>query len=504
MVYSFLFKGLKIDTFTKRLQKVKYFITLISFILIVINTITAQQIEVSPKIKLTNKIPRFELLGKNNYGYIVRRFGGPTQAIDIFDEKLNLVKTNEIKLSGVEVIDVILIPEGAWMVYLDPIRNYTFLKAVRLDKELKITKKEVIIDSIPEKGEHLAINFKSASSIDKRFHLFYMPLYKDGDLTGFKTVSVNNKMQVVNNQNLKFDLISGFDFSSAGISRTGGALMIFKNKQKAKNPSPSIVKVFYSENGEKFKDIEMNLGYKLYHSPRFAIDHLNDKLLFAGFYQSDLKNKKSGAGGLLTGSLDFRTGKIISKKRAFEKSLIEELTGEEDRKEGLDLYTFYISKVIPKVDGGMAVITESFYKNQDDVFTPSVFSYSSFSNYRSVNVFFYNDLIVFDFDSLFSLTDEIILRKKQVSEEDNGRYSSFFAVNTRDKLRLLYLDEISRAGNFSEYVFDDRSDFEINSLFNSGQKDIMPIARLAVQTALDEVVVPGYKSNTYRLIKLTY
>ncbi|MFN8300377.1 MAG: hypothetical protein U0T75_14850 [Chitinophagales bacterium] len=44
------------------------------------------------------------------------------------------------------------------------------------------------------------------------------------------------------------------------------------------------------------------------------------------------------------------------------------------------------------------------------------------------------------------------MRKKQVSEDDNGAYSSFLIMNQKDKLRLLYLDDVTNAGALNQYI----------------------------------------------------
>ena len=69
---------------------------------------------------------------------------------------------------------------------------------------------------------------------------------------------------------------------------------------------------------------------------------------------------------------------------------------------------------------------------------------------------------------LQKMTTYTILRKSQISENDNGRYSGNFLMNRRQELSLLYADAITLDANYNRFVLKEVTSKE--SLFNLGQK----------------------------------
>jgi hypothetical protein len=96
------------------------------------------------------------------------------------------------------------------------------------------------------------------------------------------------------------------------------------------------------------------------------------------------------------------------------------------------------------------------------------------------------------------------MRKKQGSEEDNGIYSSFLISNERDKIRFIYLDEISTAAALREYVLSSNGEVTANNLLNQESKDVMLLPKAGKQVAPNELVIPSYLRSQLRLLKITY
>ena len=98
----------------------------------------------------------------------------------------------------------------------------------------------------------------------------------------------------------------------------------------------------------------------------------------------------------------------------------------------------------------------------------------------------------------------IDLCQKQVSEEDNGFNSSFAFLNEKDKVHLLYLDDVSISGSANEYKLSSKGNAERVVLFSQEDKDILLIPRLSKQVAPNELVIPSVKSGVFRLVRVQY
>ena len=96
------------------------------------------------------------------------------------------------------------------------------------------------------------------------------------------------------------------------------------------------------------------------------------------------------------------------------------------------------------------------------------------------------------------------MRKKQSSDDDNGVYSSFLTVNEKDRLRFLYLDEISAAGVLNQYTLTSDGKSDRKAVLNQEDKDVMLLPKSGRQVAPNEAVIPSYVNGLLRLVKITY
>jgi len=77
-------------------------------------------------------------------------------------------------------------------------------------------------------------------------------------------------------------------------------------------------------------------------------------------------------------------------------------------------------------------------------------------------------------------------------------------MNEKDRVHLLYLDEISTAGTANEYKLSSKGNAERIVLFSQEDKDIFLIPKLAKQVAPNEMVIPSVKSGVFRLVRVQY
>ena len=119
-------------------------------------------------------------------------------------------------------------------------------------------------------------------------------------------------------------------------------------------------------------------------------------------------------------------------------------------------------------------------------------------------MFQFNDIIAFSFNANGMVEWNSVMRKKQASEDDNGAFSSFLLMNEKEKLRFMYLDDVSTAGALNQYVLTSTGKNDRSVVLNQEEKDIMLLPKMGKQIAPNEVVIPSYKNNAFRIVKITF
>ena len=259
-------------------------------------------------------------------------------------------------------------------------------------------------------------------------------------------------------------------------------------------PGQSIVKHNYISKEPVFRKV------------KFEVDNIKNNLMVAGMYEYRFdKRSNGGAYKFFTARINLDNGVEYNHvSNTFSNEFYRDLTGKDSPEQVVQFFTFNVNKIIAKVDGGMTVISESYYKDEvERVMAPSPMMYGpSFGTFVSIITHNFNDIVVFDFDNKSDISRVQIVRKRQVSENDNGSYSSFYTFNERDKIRLFFLEEINRQSNFSEFAFSDTEIGKKKSLYNCAEKDVFPISKMAVQTGVNEVILPSFINNQFSLVKL--
>jgi hypothetical protein len=97
-----------------------------------------------------------------------------------------------------------------------------------------------------------------------------------------------------------------------------------------------------------------------------------------------------------------------------------------------------------------------------------------------------------------------IFYKKQMSQDDDGRYSSYCLLKTPSTLRFLFNDEVERATTVSEYTLNSVGENERHSVMNTAGQDLYLRFHDGVQTGANELIVPSEDRRRIRLVKIMF
>lgn len=101
-----------------------------------------------------------------------------------------------------------------------------------------------------------------------------------------------------------------------------------------------------------------------------------------------------------------------------------------------EMYRYTLRDLIPRADGGSVLVAEQYFVRQVQNFNPQTNTYTTNFYYH------YNDIIVVSIDPAGSIEWSSKIPKRQVSENDEGYYSSYASMITSGKLYFIYNDRI--------------------------------------------------------------
>lgn len=463
---------------------------------------TAQVIQVSNPSRLPAHTGKFKVIAKNNDGIVVRLFG-TEDVLNVYDGNLKLQTTRTINFKNQDgpVQHIMLNKTGAVIFYLEQDKKRSLLYAQPVNGKLVEIGKPVLIDSIFDSKELVASNLRFKTSADQSYLLTYYPTFTYGKVESIKCICVDRSLQVIYNKTIPLNRNEKeLEESRALIDNNGNSFIILKPESVLENAAYDVFRI---DNKGNLQTYSVNTGEKLFNEATFEIDNKNGNLILTAFVDKQPIGTEVAASGFIYASYDPANGTEIKKNfMAFPNSFVAELTGRENVN-NTGLYTFSIRKTILRNDGGVLIVAESYIKDTREQVIP-IGIQPGYNSYRSSDVFQFNDIIAFSITPNGSIDWTSIMRKKQVSEDDNGVYSSFLTVNEKQKIRFIYLDEISGGAVLNQYVLNSNGKSNREIIFNQDDRDVMLLPKMGKQISPNEVVLPSFKGNELKLVKITF
>jgi len=472
------------------------------FLLFILSSTQAQLVEISNPSKLPAKSGKFKIIGKNNDGIVVRLYG-LEDVINVYGDELKLETTKTINFKNQNGLlqHIMLNKTGAVIFYLEQDKRLSLLYAQPVGAKFVEIGKPLLLDSIFDKKDLVSSNLRFKSSLDQSYLMIYYPVFSYGKIESIKFLCVDRTLHVLYNKTVPLNRDEKeLEESKSLIDNNGNTFLLLKTESSSSGVQYDVL--HFSAQGD-FSMYSLNTEKLIFGEPFFDIDNKNGNLVMTAFFDAKKSEGESAANGFLYTSFDPSNGTPLKANYTyFPKEFILELTGRENII-NQSLYTFSIRKSILRNDGGSLIIAESFIKDSREQPLP-IGVQPGYNNYRSTDIFQFNDIIAFSINPDGKMEWSSVMRKKQASEDDNGTYSSFLLMNEKEKLRFLYLDDISSSGTLNQYVLTSKGKYERGVIFNQEDKDVMLLPKLGKQVSPNEAVLPSYKSNSLRLVKITY
>ena len=390
--------------------------------------------------------------------------------------------------------------------YFAQYRGYTKLHLQTFDEKLKPIGKAREIDSLPGLKDLTFKKFRIITSLDKSKTMVYQPHYTEGNLTHIKALCFDKNMRLLYRRRIEPPRSEKLTKLRKTIvdNEGNGYWVVYETTRQHRRKD--VVKtnfhlLKYSVGQKELKQLPLDINLPLLNGLKVEIDNQNGQLMLSGLYAL---HDDEGAKGIFYQTYDISSEtSLVLTFTPFNAELIRGITGKDSSANFDGLYSFSIDRVLPKFDGGAIVIAESRFDNSESVQMTSIVG-STTPSFRTVNIIYFNDVVIFSLDPDGAIEWHSILRKKQVSEDDDGFYSSYCLMMHEDKLRFIYNEEIFPKTNINEYGLTVAGEQRRNTIFNSGDFNIMLAPQLARQVTGNELIIPSYRRNYLRLLKLTY
>jgi hypothetical protein len=264
--------------------------------------------------------------------------------------------------------------------------------------------------------------------------------------------------------------------------------------------------VFYLDyNNKSVREASILLKEQLIGDPYITFDNLNPGLAIAGFYTDSERRVKRASNGFFFTRFDPQNLQpTLENYEPYSGEFMVKLTGKEKNREDRSLYTFKIRQLILRADGGGVVVAESFYRDSEEVRLTDGLMNSQFSDYKVINVYHYNDIVTFSINPSGKIDWTSILRKRQLSENDNGAFSSYALFNNRSQLHFIYMEEIFSRSPINFYTVDHTGAFDRELLLQQADLNVMLIPKLGKQVSPSELIIPSFKKNSLKLVKVNF
>jgi len=465
----------------------------------------AQNIDVSAPTKLTNRAPKFKIIGKNEDGYVVRLYG-TEDVLQAFSSDLRLVasRTLQYKNQNGLLQHVQLNRKGANVFYLISEKTKSTLIAQPLSGRFADAGQNVSLDTLYDRPDLCSANLRVKQSLNQAFLLFYYPYFRNDKIESIRTICVDRALNVVYARTVLLDRPEEeMEAARVAIDNNGNSYLAFvADKKKSTTEGENIIVYKVSGETDTVQVNNLRIDKNLFGEMYFEADNQNNSVVLCGFYDdADTKNEAAAYGFFYSRFDPDSVGPPVLTYTTFSPSFMNELTGRQTS--DTKLFTFNIKKVILRNDGGALFLAESLIKDTRETVFNSQFS-PTFNSIQRTTYYQYNDIIAYSITPDGKEDWHSVMRKKQVSEEDNGIFSSFLITNEKERLRLLFLDEITTGAVLTEYTVSSTGETVKNQLLAQETKDVMLLPKAGKQVSPNEVVMPSYLRNMLRLVKITY
>jgi hypothetical protein len=460
----------------------------------------AQQVYISDHEKLSAEMVGYDILGASGSGdvYIYKKYRFEDK-IDIYDREMNLKRSKNITRKNInyETNEVIKMGDRIFQFYTEKSGKASYLKYQLYNLDMEDKEDPVLIDSTVSKVGEGYSEYRIIRSEQDEYMLCYKFSYNNSRIeqTFLQVVNREGKVMLNSSFYLPRETFSG-DLVRADISNSGRPVFLFRNLDYSckKDKGSTSFWFAFPGPGNTAETALSEVDDLCIKELGFSIDQKNSMVVAAGFTGEDTRYSMKG---YLTMQIDLASGAVMQSADAvYQEELYNSITSMLD-KSFRYIPAYQVTKVIPRMDGGMLVVGEYYDKSVEN------YDYTNYDPYygyrtstRQVEFYEYSDILLLSVNPDGGLDWSNIIRKKQLSKEDKGVSSSFGVLNGEKELHFVFNEDITQNSNVLMYTMAADGTLDRQSLFNPSKQEVELRPVSARQIAYNEIIIPSiYKRN---------
>lgn len=485
----------------------KQFYFYISFLIIVVSNLNAQEISFSEPEKISNKTPNFQILGKNNSGILLYKYGDGDFIINAFNSKLKNIWNKRIKIPENEayIKRFVVFPDSSWMFFTSLNQNGVIeLKSIRLDSKFEYNSQPILLDTLGHNKYLIEERLKVVHSKDRSHLAAYLPFYEGNNMDAMYLLGIQGRDSVYSRGYFQNNIPGDYILRKVEPDNKGNVYILLEHEKKGDKRKPLSQPEYliwkYDRATDLYIQIRVDFERPFFDKLMMEIDNHNERLVLTGLYADEDAEISEG---YYVGVFDIKMDAlVVNRYEPYNRQIFTKVTGknEEDMQ---GFYSFTIKDVVLRYDGGVNILIESSFDNTESMEIPS-FVPSAGPSYRTVNVIYHNDVVVLSTNPNGTLDWYSVVKKKQVSEDDEGFFSSYCLLTKYNHLQLIYNEEIYHKTNINAYRIDKNGGQHRKFLLNAADNNVFLVPSLGKQISDSEILIPSFKRNYFRLVKFNF
>ncbi|MEM7102287.1 MAG: hypothetical protein AAF502_04075 [Bacteroidota bacterium] len=455
-----------------------------------------QEVRVSEELSVRND-DDYRIIGKLNDEILLFKDKGDILKIFSYNQEMEMSWEKKINLESrrARVLEVIPQKDHFTMVYRYFKRGKIYVRAMEFSPEADTMRSSTLISFVPRATNALDLVVSNDKS---KIFLYDSDINSKIYATCFDLKTMENLWQI-QVKPIEFDFQR--DFVQALVDNKGnGFLILERDNKKAKRNTSRFEVLGYDIDLQQQRRYNIGMKGKLWLDVEFQVDNLNNRLVGAGLFS----NKKYGE---TNGHFYLRINPQNPEDyfihfSDFDEKFVTSILGKEIKKE-VGFGEVSVQELVLRRDGGLLMVAERNKK-----YTRRATSYNSFYNPDNAIGYqvdyHYNDILLISIHPNGDTHWKELLRKRQFSQDDRARYSSYFLLKTRNSLRFLYNDEIKQDTNVNEYIVLGDGQSKRKNILNTDDDDIYLLFREGMQLSSNELIVPSERRGDLRLVKFIY
>jgi hypothetical protein len=486
-----------------------------------------------------------DIIGYDNTGFYVLKdkirvglFGSNTLSLERFDTNMNPAKSIELELveaSKKSYLEYLLHLDGRlWMftsfpdqrtknniLFVQPVEKKTLLPDYNQKKQLA----EINYEGNSKRNSG-SFSFRLSNDSSKVLVFNTLP-YDFNEPQKFGFMVLDRQMNVLWKKEIVLPYRDElFDIETIKVDNYGNAYvlgLLFKDKRKERRRGEANYQykvLSYTDNGTSTSEYAVSLPDRFLTDMQIGI-RANKDIVCAGFYSENGTLSIRGTFFLL---VDARTKEIKTKSfKEFDinfitQNMTEREAGRAKRKEEkgkeVELYKYDLDKLIVRSDGGAMLIGEQYFVK--------TVTYTQFiggrPTVRTVNYYYYNDIIMVNIDPSGNIDWAIKVPKRQMTIDDGGFFSSYAMAINKDKIYFIYNDNpdnldysgtgrVKDAGVRNQIVMvasvNSKGEMTRKPL-GAGNAEVIIRPKVCEQISYSEMVLFGQRKKTQQFGRITF